>query len=40
MKQSIPILPDVFGSITLSKVLSLMMIGMLYTVETEMNKVK
>ena len=40
MKQSIPILPSIFNSITLSMSLSYMLIGMSYTVENVMNKVK
>jgi hypothetical protein len=40
MKQSIPILPNIFNSITLSMCMSYMLIGMSYTVENMMNKVK
>ena len=40
MKKSIPILPGIFSSIALSKVLTMIMIGMNYTINEEMNKVK
>lgn len=36
MRQSIPIIPSVFSSITVAKVLSFMLIGMHYVICNEM----